>query len=122
MRLRLSLLLQDVAYRFGISVTTTGDIFNLWLDLLHHVLSPLIALPSREVLAQVMPREFRENYGSSVVCIIDCFELFCEKPSSLEPRAQTFSSYKHHNTVVLIGISPTGCISFVSRHLKTINP
>ena len=31
-------------------------------------------------------------------------------------RAQTFSSYKHHNTVkVLIGITPQGSISFVSE-------
>ena len=31
-------------------------------------------------------------------------------------RAQTFSSYKHHNTVkVLIGITPQGTISFVSK-------
>ena len=46
--------------------------------------------------------------------MIDCFEVFIERPSNLLARAQTFSSYKHHNTMrVLIGITPQGSISFV---------
>ena len=47
--------------------------------------------------------------------IIDCFEVFIEKPTNLLARAQTFSSYKHHNTIkILLGITPQGSISFVS--------
>ena len=42
--------------------------------------------------------------------IIDCFEIFVERPSNLKARAATWSNYKHHNTVkVLLGV-----ISFVS--------
>ena len=42
--------------------------------------------------------------------------MFCVKPTNLLARAQTFSSYKHQNTVkVLIGITPEGCVSFVSE-------
>ena len=48
--------------------------------------------------------------------VIDCFEVFCERPSDLMARAQTFSNYKHHNTVkFLIAITPQGVISFVSK-------
>ena len=48
--------------------------------------------------------------------IIDCFEIFIERPTNLLARAQTFSSYKHHNTIkVLIGITPQGTISFLSN-------
>lgn len=48
--------------------------------------------------------------------IIDCFEVFIEKPSNLVARAQTFSSYKHHNTIkILIGITPQGTICYVSK-------
>ena len=50
--------------------------------------------------------------------IIDCFEheVFTERPTNLLEKAQTFSSYKHHNTVkVLIGITPQGSISFLSK-------
>ena len=46
----------------------------------------------------------------------DCFEIFIERPSGLEARAKTWSSYKHHNTVTfLIGITPQGAISFLSN-------
>lgn len=48
--------------------------------------------------------------------IIDCFEVFIEKPSNFLARAQTFSNYKHHNTIkILISITPQGSISFVSE-------
>ena len=51
-----------------------------------------------------------------VTVIIDCFEVFTEKPTNLLARAETFSSYKHHNTIkMLIGITPQGSISFVSE-------
>ena len=39
-----------------------------------------------------------------------------EWPSNLLARAQTFSSYKHHNTVkYLIGVTPRGTVSFISE-------
>ena len=57
----------------------------------------------------------RENFRHCVV-IIDCFEFFCERPTKLKARPQTWSNYKQHNTVrFLIGISPQGVVSFVSR-------
>lgn len=51
-----------------------------------------------------------------MVVIIDCFEIFINKPSNLRARATTWSQYKHHNTVkILIGVSPQGVITFVSN-------
>ena len=39
-----------------------------------------------------------------------------EKPSDLLARAQVWCNYKHHSTVkFLIGITPQGKISFVSK-------
>lgn len=79
-------------------------------------LSPLIYWPEREELWQTMPQCFQYSFGKKTTVIIDCFEVFIEKPTNLLARAQTFSSYKHHNTVkVLIGITPQGSISFVSK-------
>ncbi len=58
--------------------------------------------------------DFRKNCPNCVV-ILDCFEVFIDRPSDLLARAQTYSSYKHHNTVkYLIGISPQGSVSFIS--------
>ena len=38
------------------------------------------------------------------------------KPKNILARAQTFSSYKHHNTVkFLIGITPQDVISYISK-------
>ena len=59
---------------------------------------------------------FRNYFETKVATIIDCFEVFTEKPTALRARAQTFSTYKHHNTVkFLIGISPQGVISYISK-------
>ena len=44
------------------------------------------------------------------------FRVFIERPVAFEARAATYSNYKKHNTVkVLIGIAPTGSISFISQ-------
>ena len=48
--------------------------------------------------------------------MIDATEIFIEQPSSPVAQQQTFSTYKNHNTLkVLIGITPSGAISFVSK-------
>ena len=47
---------------------------------------------------------------------LHCFEVFINRPSHLLARAQTWLSYKHHNTVkVLIVITPQSTISYVSQ-------
>ncbi|XP_065671652.1 uncharacterized protein LOC136089529 [Hydra vulgaris] len=115
MKLRLNLLEQDIAYRFGISKPTVSRIFEKWLLVMARRLSFLIKWPERDILRRTMLTCFREFFPKCIV-IIDCFEIFIEKPKDLTARAQTFSKYKHHNTVkVLIGITPQGSISFVSE-------
>ncbi len=115
MRLRLNLQGQDLAYRFQISKSTVSRIFLHALNVLFVRLKPLILWPDRESLRKTMPMVFRKYYPSCVV-IIDCFEIFLDRPTNLLARAQTFSSYKHHNTVkYLIGITPQGTVSFISE-------
>ena len=58
---------------------------------------------------------FRENFGVQVTSIIDCFELFVDRPSTLINQSQTWSNYKHSNTIkFLISISPFGTVTFIS--------
>ena len=58
---------------------------------------------------------FRKHFGTNIV-IVDCFEIFINKPKNILDRARTFSSYKHHNTVTfLIGITLQGVISYISK-------
>ena len=78
-------------------------------------LPPLIVWPDRKDLNKTMPRCFMDAFHLKIT-VIDCFEIFIDRPSNSLARAQTFSNYKHHNTVkVLIGITPQGAISFVSK-------
>ncbi len=76
------------------------------IDIMYARLKPLILWPDRDILRQTMPMDFRKHCPTCAV-IIDCFKIFVERPSNVLARAQTFSSYKHHNTVkYLIGITP----------------
>ena len=75
----------------------------------------LVKWPQREELKLTLPACFRETFSSCAV-IIDCFEVFIDRPSCLLARAKTWSSYKHHNTAkFLIGITPQGTVSFISE-------
>ena len=115
-KLRLNLPMQDLAFRFGVSCSTVQRIFYKWMKILDTQLQPLINWPDREDLRRTMPDCFKVSFGDNVAVIIDCFEIFIERPSSLLARAATWSSYKHHNTVkFLIGITPQGVVSFISK-------
>ena len=115
-RLRLNLAVMDLSYRFNVSQATVCRVFNSMIDLMYARMQPLVRWPSREELWKTMPMEFRPVFGTKVVVIIDCFEGFIDRPSNLLARAQTWSSYKHHNTVkFLIGCCPQGVISFISK-------
>ena len=60
---------------------------ELFVDVLYQRLGVLIKWPEREELYKTMPKDFR-HFGKCIV-IIDCFEVFIERPSSNKPRAQT---------------------------------
>ncbi len=82
-----------------------------WFTIRDIKLKPLIKWPDRAMLWTSTPACYRASFGKKVVVILDCFEIFIERPSNLLARAST----KHHNTVkVLIGIAPQGVVSFVS--------
>ena len=63
-----------------------------------------------------MPLQLRKSFGTKCAVLIDCFEVFIDRPSTLKARAETWTSYKHHNTIkFLIGITPQGTVSYISR-------
>ena len=81
---------------------------------MYECLKSLVYWPGREQLRKTMPLRFRKSFGLKVAIIIDCFEMFIERPSNLMARAQTWSQYTHHNTIkYLIGITPQGSLSFI---------
>nr|XP_047146284.1 uncharacterized protein LOC124819119 [Hydra vulgaris] len=89
MRLCLGIFNEDIAERFGISLTTSSNTFTTWIKLLG-------------------------RYHKCCV-IIDCTEAYIERPKSLLAQASTWSDYKQHNTFkFFVGISPNGIITFLS--------
>lgn len=61
-----------------------------------------------------MPECFRKHYPNTWI-IIDATEFAVERPSSLVSQSSTFSTYKNKNSIkVLVGIIPSGPITFVS--------
>ena len=115
MKLRLNCDEQDLAYRFGVSQSTISRLFNRWIVIMAQRLSLLIYWPCRDEVTKSMPQTFKKFYGRCI-CILDCTEIFIERPTDLVARSQTWSNYKHHNTIkVLIGITPQGTVSFLSK-------
>ena len=115
MRLHLGLSRQDLGYRFGVHCSTMCHVFATVIDVLLQRLKHFIVWPEREVLHKTLPMDFRKHCPGCVV-IVDCLEVFIDRPSALLARAQTYSSYKHHNTAkYLIGITPHGIVSFISN-------
>ena len=116
MKLRLNASNYDLGFRFGICESTVSRVFSRWIEAMDVRLSFLISWPERESLQKTMPFCFRPNYGLKVTSIIDCFEIFIEKPSDLLAKSCTWSQYKHYNTAkYLISITPQGIISFISN-------
>ena len=116
MKLRLGLLNEDLANRFGISSATCFVIFSSWIKLLSKILgTPLSTWLDREVVRSNLPKTFEGKYGKTR-CIIDCTEVYIDRPKSLENQAKTWSDYKKHNTIkFLVAIAPSGFITFVSK-------
>ena len=57
-----------------------------------------------------MIESFKKKW-KDVVEIIDCSEVFIERPKNLTARTQTWSNYKHNNTAkYLIDITPSGAV------------
>ncbi|XP_041868471.1 uncharacterized protein LOC121657151 [Melanotaenia boesemani] len=116
MRVRLNLPLLFFSYMFNVSKPTVSRVFNSTLDVLHDRLSKLIVWPPKEQIQISLPMCFRSSNFRNCTSIIDCFEIFIERPKNMRARAQTYSQYKHHNSAkYLISITPQGVISFVSN-------
>lgn len=63
---------------------------------------------------KTIPKEYARY--SRLRCIIDCSEVFIQKPSNLLTQAATWSDYKHHNTLkFLVAVTPQGSICYVSE-------
>ena len=113
-RLRQGFPEQDLAVRFQVSQPSVSRILVTWINFLYVKFKEVPIWPCRELIDEYMPACFRTMYPK-IKCIIDATEIFIKMPSNPTAQQLTFSSYKNHNTLkALIGITPSGAVSFIS--------
>ena len=115
-KLRMGFTNRDIGYRFGISFSVVSRIYRRWLPKLSKLMADnAIFWPEKSALKKNLPKCFKKKY-KKCVCIIDCTEIFIERPLDLNARAQTWSNYKNHNTIkYLVACTPAGAVSFLSE-------
>ncbi|XP_064476219.1 uncharacterized protein LOC135390175 [Ornithodoros turicata] len=116
MRLRLGTLYRDLAWRFSISPSSVCKIFNSVLKSLNEIMKYSVVWLPKSRIQSSMPDSFIQSGYENTRCILDCTEVFLQRPKKQMARAQTYSSYKAHNTLkFLIVIAPNGFIMYVSK-------
>ncbi|XP_071104215.1 uncharacterized protein [Haliotis cracherodii] len=114
-RLRRNFPTKDLSYRYNISVGSVSCIITTWIQFLYMKFITLKdhIFPSRHLIRKTLPSVFKSFKNIRV--IVDCFEVFSERPSDYGEQGNMYSQYKTHNTLkVLLGISPTGAVTFLS--------
>ena len=113
-RLRLNMPYQYISMQTKLALSTICTYFWRIINVMYDELKFLIHWPDREHLFQTLPPIFKANFPR-LTSIIDCFEIFIERPHNHKARAQVYSNYKKHSTVkFLICSSPLGAITFLS--------
>ena len=113
-RLRQGFPEDHLAQLFNVSASTVSRIFITWVNFMFFKFGQINIWPSRKVI-DTMPKSFKGRYKSTRV-IIDCTEVRCQMPSSLQLNWELFSAYKNHTTLKgLVCISPSGAVTFRSQ-------
>lgn len=113
-RLRTGMPVKEVARNFGVTMSYFSKTFSKWILFLQKALRQMTRFPSFREVQRNMPKHFREFPDTRIV--IDGTEIRIQTPSSMHAQKQTFSSYKHGNTLkVLMRATPDGYICFVSE-------
>ena len=94
MRLRSGLLNEDIAGRFDISLTKSSFIFTTRIKLLSKLLKNLFVWLPREAIQDNLLEVFIKTGNHKCRVILDCAEVFIERPKQLDCQAATWSEYK----------------------------
>ena len=114
-RLRLGLLVRDLAQRFSISTTSVNRYFTAWINYMYLRLGSINIWPSKQYITSTMPESMKDKYPN-LEWRIDAFEMQTQRPASLLLQSQSYSSYKSRNTVKgLVACTPSGQVGFISQ-------
>ena len=113
--IRKALGMDVLAELFGVSKTYVSYVVTTWINILYDIFHGQLKYPPAETVRKNLPETYPSKYSDTRI-ILDCTEFFTAKPKNCTAQAATYSSYKNHNTVkLLVGITPTGLITFVSN-------
>ncbi|XP_072283318.1 uncharacterized protein [Pyxicephalus adspersus] len=113
-RLRLGLLLQDLAFRFRVSESTVSRYWLNWTDLLHARLTQIPILYSARYLDLFEPKRTIQYQGLNCT-IMDCTDLFFEVQAKDRTKpASTHPSRNHYLRRGYAIASSNGFITFSS--------
>lgn len=89
-------------------------VFYDTVKILSKCLKPAISWPSREEISKNLPQCF-EGF-EDVRVVLDCTEIFIQKPANLCCQVITYSHYKGSQTCkIMTGVSPAGNITYISK-------
>lgn len=115
MKLKLGLTDLSLSAFFSIHKTTAAKVFVECLLVLSLNCKKLICWPSKSDILESLPEVLKQHYPNCR-CIIKCIEIKAEQPTTKAQRLNMYSMNKGGYTIkVLIGITPTGSVSFLSR-------
>lgn len=86
--LRLGLLCEDLARRFGVSVTGVSKVFTRVVKKLEEIMKDVVIWLPRSVLRDTMQQSFVRSDHGKTTCIFDCTEVFLQRPKNSWPRAK----------------------------------
>ena len=112
MRLRLGLLLLDLADRFHVSSRKMDTAVTMWMLLLEKELRALTPCPPQETVLKDPP----PLHMPGLRFLLECYELNVESPSRVHMSAERMHHYRHHTAVqFMVAFSPQGLICYVSN-------
>ena len=92
--LRLGLPLKHTAWLFNLSKSAASRYIITRANFIYFKFGCVPIRPTKDIVIETMPECFKATYPNTRV-IIDCTELFCQKPCSLTIQSSLFSHYKH---------------------------
>ncbi|KAK3920209.1 THAP domain-containing protein 2 [Frankliniella fusca] len=114
MKIKLASSFSTLAAFFSISIQNACNYFYDTVRVLAQLLKCFVKWQSKETILNNMPKCFSHFMSTRVV--LDCFELFVEKPKCVRCRIRLYSQYKKNYTVkILLGVAPSGAITKVSK-------
>lgn len=112
-KLKMNISFACLAILFKISKTQCTSTFYSVVSLLAVAIKPAIYWASKEEIVKNMPKCFSKYKNTRIV--LDCTEIPIQKLKCLKCRIKSYSHYKGTHTIkYLVGITPSGLISFVS--------